>query len=208
MASRQLLDLAASAADLGGTEDANAAHNSEACQWASRARDLLAMSNNAMSKPQRQGSREWCEMQKLKGRIGGLKRSRERPDALFSADKGKLQKSAHAVQVTVLNRTRANRADELLHSNKPHATTGTGSGKWKQLLPTAVQRCCFDSPVATLSELGRQHGGASHTYIGALWLMVCNLLCKKQGAGIEETWQKYIVTNHSLFARSASTPLK
>ena len=87
LASRQLLDLAASAADLGGTEDANAAHNSEACQWASRARDLLAMSKNARSKP-----KQWCEMQKLKGRIGGLKGSRERQDALFSADNGKLRR--------------------------------------------------------------------------------------------------------------------
>ena len=114
LASRQLLDLAASAADLGGAEDANAAHNSEACQWASRARDLLAMAKNAM----------WPHM-RLKARIGGLKSSRQRQDALVSAYKGKLQKRAHAVQVKVLNRTGANRADELLDSNKPHATKGT-----------------------------------------------------------------------------------
>ena len=83
LASRQLLDLAASAADPGGAEDANAARNSEACQWASRARDLLAMAKNAM----------WPHM-RLKGSIGGLNRSRQRQDALFSADKGKLQKRA------------------------------------------------------------------------------------------------------------------
>ena len=105
LASRQLLGLAASAADPGGTEDANAAHNSEACQWASRARDLLAMAKNAM----------WPHM-RLKGRIGGLKR---RKHALARSANIQLQKSAHVVQVAVLNRTRANRVDERLDSNKP-----------------------------------------------------------------------------------------
>ena len=113
LTSRQLLDLAASAADPGGTEDANAAHNSEACQWASRARDLLAMAKNAM-RPH--------HLERLKGRIGGLKSSRQRQGALFSAGKGQFQKIVHVVQVRVLNRTRAIRANELLDSNKPHAT--------------------------------------------------------------------------------------
>ena len=198
LTSRQLLDLAASAADPGGTEDANAAHNSEGCQWASRARNLLAMANDA---------RQPHHLERLKGRIGGLKSSRHRQGAWFAA-RSKLQKSAHAVQVTVLNRTRANRADELLDSNNPHARTGIGSGKWKQLLPTAVQRCCFDSPVASLSELARQCGTKSHSYIVPLFLMICNLLSKKQVVGIEKPWQKYIVTNHALVPTSASTPLK